>query len=254
MWTFLWHTLFFDPIYNGLIFLAEHLPGKDVGLAVILLTVFVKVVLLPLSLKAAHTQHAMRSLEPVLARIKEEYKDKKEEVAKRTMAAYKEAGINPFASILLALVQIPVVIALYLAVSRGGGIHLPAINTALLYPFVVPDGVLSMHLFGIIDVASKSMFLALLAGALQYFYGHLSLPPVKQKTEETPNFKEDLARSMQLQMKYMMPIIITFVAYSTSAVIAVYFVVSNLMSLVQEYILRSQIPDRHSDPAQTKVN
>lgn len=254
MWSFIWHTIFFDPIYNALIFIAGHLPGKDVGLAVILVTVIVKVILLPLSLKAAHTQHAMRRLEPLLTKIKEESKDNREEMAKKTMAAYAEAGINPFASIFLALLQIPVVIALYFAVSHGGGgVRLPEVNASLLYSFIPPPEALSMYLFGVIDMASKSVVLAALAGALQYLYGHLSLPPLKDKKEETPNFKEDLARSMQLQMKYMMPVIITFVAYTTSSVIALYFVVSNIMSLVQEYMLRARIPNRHEEVAVSKT-
>lgn len=247
MWSSLWHGLFFDPIYNGLIFIAEHLPGKDVGLAVILLTIIVKVILLPLSLKAAHTQHAMRALEPMLEGLKEEYKDKKEELAKRTMAAYKEAGINPFAGIFLALAQIPVVIALYLAVSGGGGVRLPEINTALLYSFVAGDSVLSMHLFGIFDMHAKSVILALSAGILQFAYGYYSLPALKPKKSDAPDFKEDLGRSMHLQMKYAMPVIIVFVAYTASSVIAIYLIVSNIMQLIQEYILRLQLPNRHEE-------
>ncbi len=248
MWSNLWHGVFFDPIYNGLIFIAGHLPGADVGLAVVILTIIVKIILLPLSLKAAYTQHAMRTLEPELTRIKELHKDNREELTKKTMATYKEAGINPFASILLALLQIPVVIALYLAVYSGGGVKLPLINTELLYSFVTAPFELSMYFFGTIDMAAKSMVLAFLAGITQYAVGHLSFPPIKKKTSDKADFKEDLTRSMQLQMKYMMPIIILFVAYSTSAVIALYFVVSNVMAIAQEYVVRARIPNRHAEP------
>lgn len=247
MWKAIWHNFFFDPIYNGLIFIVGHVPGADVGVAIILLTVVVKIVLLPLSVKAAHAQYAMRFLEPELARIKLEYKDNKEELAKRTMAAYKDAGINPLASVLLAFVQIPVVIALYLSVYSGGGVHLPSINTALLYSFVRAPETLSMHFLGLIDIASKNIPLAVLAGISQYVSGVVSLPPHKKKASDEPNFKEDLARSMQLQMKYAMPLIILFVAYKASAVVALYFVVSNVMAIVQEYVVRVRIPDRHRE-------
>ena len=247
MWSTLWHTLFFDPIYNGLIFIAGHMPGADVGLAIVILTIIVKIILLPLSLKAAHTQHAMRQLEPELTRIKEAHKDNREELAKKTMSVYRDAGINPFASIFLALLQIPVVIALYLAVYSGGGVRLPEVNIALLYSFVPTPEHLSMLFLGFTDMAAKSVALALIAGVTQFIYGYLSLPPSPAKTDTAPNFKDDLARSMNLQMKYVMPIIIFFVAYSVSAVVGLYLVVSNLMSIAQEYVVRARIPNRH-DP------
>ena len=246
MWHLFWHSVFFDPIYNGLIFIASHMPGADVGLAIVILTIIVKIVLLPLSIKAAHTQHAMRTLEPELARIKEVYKDNREEIAKRTMAAYAEAGVNPFASIVLALLQIPVVIALYMSVYGGGGVKLPLINTPLLYSFITPASHLSMLFLGFINIAAKSTVLAAIAGVAQFVYGYLSLPPAAPKAEGTPSFKDDLSRSMNLQMKYAMPLIIMFVAYSATAVVALYLVVSNLMSILQEFVVRSRIPDRHA--------
>src|SRR3989344_1062856 len=124
-----WHTIFFDPIYNLLVYLIDIVPGGDVGVAIILVTIIVKVILLPLSLKAARTQLAMREIEPMLKELKEKYKDKREEYAKATMEAYKKAGVNPFSSIVLLFVQIPIIIALYLSVYKGGGVALPAINT-----------------------------------------------------------------------------------------------------------------------------
>lgn len=247
MFSAFWHTIFFDPVYNGLIFIAGHVPGADVGVAIILLTIIVKVILLPLSLKAAHTQYAMRFIEPKLKEIKERYKDNREELGRQTFAAYKEAGVNPFASIALLLLQIPVVIALYLSVYSGGGIKLPAVNEALLYSFVTAPSSLSMLFLGFFDIAGRSAVLALLAGATQYISGSLSLPPIKPKTSDSPDFKEDLARSMQLQMKYAMPVVIVFVAYTVSAAVALYFVVSNLMTIVQEYIVRARIPNRHEE-------
>lgn len=245
MWSTLWHTVFFDPIYNGLIFIAGHVPGMDVGIAIILLTIIVKLILLPLSLKAARTQYQMRAVEPELNRIKEHYKDNREALGRETLLVYKNAGINPFASILPALLQIPVIIALYFVVYSGGGVKLPVVNEALLYDVVAAPVGLSMLFLGFVDIAGKSVVLALLAGVTQYISGVLSLPPLKPKGEGAPSFKDDLARSMQLQMRYVMPLIILFVAYTVSAAVALYFVVSNLMMIVQEYIVRRHIPGRH---------
>ncbi|MDB9944441.1 YidC/Oxa1 family membrane protein insertase, partial [bacterium] len=136
MFSALWHNLFFDPVYNTLIYAIDIIPGGDVGLAIILATIVVKVVLLPLSLRATETQLALKNIEPKIKEIKEKFKDKREEQARKMMDLYKEAGVNPFASILLLFIQIPVIIALYFSVVFGGGVALPEINTALLYSFI----------------------------------------------------------------------------------------------------------------------
>lgn len=136
MFSSIWHAIFLDPIYNGLVFFIDAIPGGDVGLAIVAITVVVKFILLPLSIKAAKLQKFSREAEPKIKEIKEKYKDDKEGQAKATMELYKEAGISPFSSILLIFIQLPIVIALYLSVSRGAGIPLPDINTDLLYSFV----------------------------------------------------------------------------------------------------------------------
>lgn len=235
----IWHLLFLDPVYNCLVFFIDAIPGGDVGLAIILATLVVKTLLLPLSLKAARTQYAMRLIEPKLKEIKEKYKDNREEQARATMEIYKDAGVNPFSSIILLFIQIPIVIALYFSISRGGGVQLPEINTALLYGFIpVPDTV-SMLFFGVVNIAAKNLPLALLAAITQFIQTSFALPKRKPREKGAkPDFKEDLAHSMQLQMRYVMPLIIFFVAYTFSAAVALYFTISNLAALAQEYVVR----------------
>lgn len=235
----IWHTFFFDPIYNALVYFIDVIPGGDVGLAIIILTVVVKTILLPLSLKAAKTQRKMRDLQPKIDEIKEKHKDNREKLAKAMMELYREAGVRPFASILLILIQIPILIALYFSVFNGGGVQLPEINTAILYSFVPAPETVSMLFLGLIDIAARSFPLALLAGVTQYVHTSLTLPPQKPREKDAaPNFKEDFARSMQLQMRYVMPLIIFGVAYFISAAIALYFLTSNLYSIAQEYLVR----------------
>lgn len=249
MFSAIWHNIFFDPIYNGLVFFIDIIPGGDVGLAIIAITLLVKVVLLPLSFKAARTQLVMRELEPHLKELKEKYTDKKdrEKLARETMAAYQEAGINPFASILLLFIQIPIIIALYLSVYKGGGVQLPEINVDLLYSFVMVPQLVDMHLLGLINIAEKSLGLAALAGITQFIHTKLMMPPLPKRDPNKPaSFGEDMKHSMQLQMRYVMPIIIFFVAYTISAAIALYFLVSNLAAIAQEYIVRRKVP-RPSD-------
>ena len=239
MFSYIWHTVFFDPVYNGLVFFIDSIPGGDVGLAIIATVIVVKLLLFPLSIKAVKTQKLMKELEPKLKEIKEQYKDKKEDQAKAMMAVYKDAGMNPFASILLIFLQLPFVIALYLAVSKGAGVVLPGINTDILYSFIPNPSVITMDFLGQLDITEKSLGLALLAGITQFISTWLAMPALPTKVAGAkPDFKEDFTRNMQLQMKYVMPILIIFIAYSFSAVIAIYFIVSNCMTIFQEIIVR----------------
>ncbi len=238
---FIWHTFFFDPIYNSLVLFIDIIPGGDVGFAIICTVVLVKTVILPISLKAARTQLAMREIEPKLNEIKEKYKNEREIQAVKTMELFREAEVNPFLSIVLLFIQIPIVIALYFAVYKGGGVALPLINTELLYTFIPTPETVNMIFLGFMDITLKSLPLALIAGVTQFIHTHLSLPPQKPRDPKAePNFKDDFARSMHIQMKYVMPILITVVAYTISAAIALYFTISNLMAIAQEYIVRHQ--------------
>jgi YidC/Oxa1 family membrane protein insertase len=239
MFNYIWHTFFFDPVYNGLIFFIDVIPGGDVGLAIIATVIVVKTILLPLSIKAAKTQKTMREIEPKLKELKEKYKDNREEQARAMMVIYKEAGMNPFASIFLLFLQIPIIIALYFSVFSGGGVALPEINTDLLYSFVSSPTNVTMNFLGIIDMSGKSLILALLAGITQFYQIKLSLPvlPPKEKGAE-PSLKDDFMRNMQLQMRYVMPVIIVVAAYVISAAIALYFLISNLVAIGQEFYVR----------------
>ncbi len=237
--SFIWHTFFFDPVYNTLVFFIDVIPGGDVGLAIIATVVVVKLVLLPLSVKAVKTQKILRDIEPKLREIKEKYKDNREEQAKAMMAIYAEAGMNPFASILVFFIQIPIVIALYLAVSNGGGITLPQINAELLYSFIPNPTVVTMNFLGLFDITGKSLLLALAAGVAQFFQVKLAMPPLPPRDPNaTPDLKDDFMRNMQLQMRYVMPILILFAAYFISAAIALYFFVSSLVGIGQEVYVK----------------
>jgi len=234
---------FFNPLYNGLIFLISIVPFADVGMAVILLTVFVKLILFPFSLKMVKTQLAVKQLEPEITKLKEIHKNDRQEQARKTMALYKEKGVNPFSGFLLILVQIPVIFALYFVFSRGG---LPEINTDILYSFTAIPKNINMNFLGLMDVSAKSIVFALFAGITQFFQIKFSLPPLKERSDK-PSMKEDLARSFHIQMRYVMPIIVTVVAYAISGAIALYWVTSNLFAIGQEVFVRKKIKNKYEN-------
>jgi YidC/Oxa1 family membrane protein insertase len=239
MFSSIWHTFFFDPVYNTLVFFVGVIPGGDVGLAIIATVLLVKTVLLPLSIKAVKTQKVMREIEPKLKEIRTKYKDNRQEQAEAMMAVYRDAGMNPLASFFLLLIQIPIVIALYFSVSTGGGVALPEINTALLYSFIAEPMTVTMNFLGMLDISERSLLLAIAAGVTQYIHINFTMPKLPPRDPDAvPDMKEDLMRNMQTQMRYVMPVIITIAAYVISASIALYFLVSNLTMIAQEFYVK----------------
>lgn len=239
MFSYIWHTFFFDPVYNILVFFIDVIPGGDVGLAIIATVIVVKLILFPISIKAVQTQKVMKEIQPKIKDLKEQYKDDREKQAKAMMDVYKEHNLNPFSSILIILLQIPIIIALYYSVYSGGGIALPAINTEILYSFVMAPVNISMNFIGLVDITGRSILLAIAAGATQYIHVNFIMPqPTKPKAGEKVDMQTEIMNNMQTQMKYVMPVMIAGIAYFISAAIAIYFIVSNLFSICQELYVK----------------
>src|ERR1035437_7137096 len=114
----IWNAILYKPLLNALAFLVSIIPGGDVGVAIIVLTLLVKIVLFPLSQKSIESQAEMNILTPELNKIKASGASK-EEQAKLTFDLYKKHNTNPFSACLLALVQIPIIFALYYVFLKG---------------------------------------------------------------------------------------------------------------------------------------
>ncbi len=241
----MFHTLFYNPIYNLLVFVINHIPGGDVGLATIIVTCLVKIILFPLSKKAAKTQMVMKALEPDLAKIKEEYGDKREEFAKKTFEFYKKNDINPFASFFLLLIQLPIIIALAIIFYRGG---LPVIDVSILYSFIPNPSTVNTIFLGLIDVSKRSIVLSVFAGVAQFIQIRLSVPVYKKpeiKSDKKPSFQDDLAHSMNVQMRYVMPVFMFIVSLSVSGAVALYWITGSLFMIGQELYLRKTIKKKN---------
>lgn len=227
----IWNTLLYRPLYNLLLVFVSIVPNGDVGLAVILLTILVKLILFPLTQRSIDGQLKMKALEPELAEIKKTSTDKAEE-SRRTFALYKEKKINPFASCLLILVQLPVIIALYWVFLKGF-----AGMTVAPYSFLSAPEHFNMQFLGLIDLAKKSIVLAILAGVTQFIQGKLAQG--RQSAPQGEGMAGQLAKSMQVQMLYVLPLMITFIAWRVSAAVALYWITSNICTIAQElYTLR----------------
>ncbi len=231
----LFHTFFYNPIYNALVALVALVPGSDVGVAVILITILIRLLLLPFSLSAARTQRAMKELEPKLKELKEKYKNDKEREAVETLELYKAAKVNPFASILTAFIQIPVLLALYWVFYYE---PFPAINHALLYAITPVPHAVSLLFLGLISVSQKSLVLAFFAGLTQYIQARFALAGSFQ---QAPGGSQGFQKMMGVQMQYVFPILICVISYTTSSAIALYFITTNIVGALQERHVRKVI-------------
>ncbi len=231
--TAFFHTVLYVPIYNLLILLVDKLPGGDIGLAVVLVTIIVRLIIMPLSFSAQKTARAMKGIEPELKVIRDSLKDNKEEQAKAMMALYKKYGINPFASILTILIQLPIVVTLFWVFHNK---TLLTVDPSLLYSFVSVPMTISPLFLGLITITGTSIVLAVLTALTQYLLALYAIPAAPKQSDDK-SMQADISRAMTLQMRYVFPIIMGFIAYASGA-IAVYFITSNLFGIVQEYFVR----------------
>ncbi len=178
----------------------------------------------------------MKSLEKELAVIKEQYKDDKKTQAEKTMALYKAKGVNPFSGIFLMLIQLPILMTIYYIFIHAG---FPNINHANLYAFTkFPDAAaVSMNFFGV-NVSGHSSIFAFIAAVAQFFQVQMTMPKQEKKKTETKSFGDELSRSMSMQMKYVMPAVIFFIARSFPVVVALYLITSSLFAIGQEYYVK----------------
>jgi YidC/Oxa1 family membrane protein insertase len=203
------------------------------GLAVIALTIVARIVIYPLSQRAIHTQMAMKKIAPEVEKVKEKYKDNREEQGRAIFALYRERDVHPFASFGLILIQFPVLIGLYWVFYAGG---LPQVDPTLLYSFVPIPAAINMEFLGLIDMGERSLLIAVLAGVTQLIYSRLSMGPRGSQTKAEATLSSDMAKSFDLQARYMLPVLIGVIGYTITAAAPLYWVTSNLFMIGQEFV------------------
>ena len=224
------------PLYNGFVFLIGVVPGGDVGLAIIVLTLIVRIIFYPAFAASIRTQIAMAAIQPEIDELNRKYKDNTEERARRTMALFKEKKVRPLAGLLALLVQIPIFIALYFVFFREG---LPTIDVALLYAFVTTPAMVQTNFLGFVDLlAINNIVLAAIVGTTQYLVTRLSFArmPSKAGSPEV-EMAHKLQRSLML---YMLPGLMTVLTYFFPAGVGLYFLTGNLISIAQEFYIKRQ--------------
>lgn len=224
--------LIYQPLLNITVFLYNLIPGQDLGVVIIVLTILIKLLLYPISMKGFKSQKSLAELEPKIKEIREKFKNDQGKATREIMALYQKAGINPFSGSLLLLLQIPILFGLFRVFSGG----ILDGNFDLLYSFLgVPNQVKPFFLG--VNLAKPYIVLALLAVLFQFVQTRQSLPkkqeqtsPKKKKTNQNlPDFSE----MMRKQMLYFFPIFTFLVLVKIPSAISLYLLVSSIFSILQ---------------------
>jgi YidC/Oxa1 family membrane protein insertase len=215
------------PLLNLLVFFYNFIP--DIGIVIILLTVLVRLALLPSFHKSLKHQKALQDLQPKMNEIRETHKDDKEKQAKALMELYAAHKVNPLSSCLPLLIQLPILIALYQVFIQS----LNGQNLEGIYSFIVRPEQIDPMFLNFINLKDKNVWMPAIAAVLQYFQGRLSMP----KTQAT----DSMSKMMSYQMMYMFPILTLFIGLQFPAGLTLYWIVTTLFGIAQQYyILRKE--------------
>ena len=238
---FIFNDLLYYPLFNLMVFFYNIIPEHDIGIAIIMLTLLVRLALYPINTKAIKSQKQLQEIQPKMKEVQAKYKDNKEKQAKALMALYQKHKINPMSGCFPILLQFPVLIALYWVFLNGFKDE----SLVILYPFVVNPGHIDPMFIGLINLSEVNVFLALIAGVLQYFQTKMIMGNRKEedkkeedKKEKTPEEKtQDFAQSMSKQMIYLMPVLTFVFAISFPSGLALYWAVTTLFAIGQQYLI-----------------
>ncbi|MFA6227694.1 MAG: YidC/Oxa1 family membrane protein insertase [Patescibacteria group bacterium] len=225
----------YQPLLNLLVFVYNIIPGHDIGLVIITLTLLIKLALYLPSRSTIKAQQSLQELQPKIDEMKEKYKDDKERQAKEMMNLYKEHKINPLSSCLPLLIQLPFLIAIYQVFNTG----LRNGSLSLLYPFIANPGHINSLAFGFLDMAKPQWILAVLAGAAQYWQASMMIakrPAIKNKDSKD----EDMSAIMSRQMTIMMPLMTIVIGWSLPSGLVFYWLLLTVFTSLQQLITKKK--------------
>ena len=244
----IYNTILYQPLLNLLVWLYNVIPGNDIGVAIILLTIFIKLLLYPFAAQSLRSQKGLQKLQPKIEELKKKHGGNREALSKDMMALYKAEKVNPFSSCLPLLIQFPFLIAVY-QVFRAG---LSNGSLDSLYSFVVNPGMINPISFGIIDLAVPSIPLALLAGAAQYWQAKMMIS--KQQPKVPGSGDERGLANMNKQMIYFMPLITVFIGATFPGGLALYWLAMTLLTgLQQKFMFRTKKVDKKDPDSDVKT-
>ena len=228
----LFNTYIYEPLKWLLILIYQNASFHDLGIAIIVLTVLIRLVLLPIFYKGARDQTVIQKIQPHVKKIQLDHKDDKERQAKELMMLYQKHRVNPFSSILFLIIQLPIFIALFQIFTKEVG-----------------SSIFGNHYFlGFLDLSTKNLVLAAVAALLQYLQARIMFASMKP---DAKNKEKNFGAANQKMMMYMGPILTIVVLFNLPAAIGLYWSVSNLFSIGQQFYINKKIkiPDPEESAA-----
>ncbi len=236
----MFHTLFYEPVYNLLVIVLTFVPLHDIGAAIVIVTLIVKAILLPFNMSALRTQYMMKKIEPEMNKIKEMQKTDPQGASKQMVALYRTQKINPFSSLFAMILQIPIFIALYIVFSKG-----LIDDPKSIYSFVTFPESLHTVAFGVFDVTEKNIVIALLAGISSYFLARRQTQTMdmsgSQNNKDKESFQAHFMKSMKIQLLYVLPIIIAVSAMALPSALGLYWFISNTASYALDVHMKRKL-------------
>jgi len=246
-----WNLIIGNPILNVLIALS-HVFGGQFGLAIISLTVIVRLITWPLNKRQLKSTKAMQEMQPKIQELQKKYGKNQQKLQQEMMKLYKEAGVNPLGCLWPMLVQFPIWIALYQAIMRALATtpeNLLDLAQRLYSWDIVNQAIpLSSQFLGLDLAGQGNIILAIIVGGTMW---------VQQKMTQAPAVDPRQASTSRI-MLLMMPLMFGFLCLSFPAGLGLYWAVSNVIGIVTQYFvtggwgyLRFQSPFQRA-PAQGK--
>ena len=246
---FLFNEIVYLPLYNLLVVVYNWLPFKDFGVAIIVVTIIIKLALIHLSKKQIESQKKMQEIQPKMKEIQEKYKNDKEKQSRALMAMYKESGTNPMSGCLPMILQLIFLIAIY-RVFYNISISGLQVDSKELYEFVANPGQINRFFLGFIDLSTKfsinnlnagsiaQVIMILGAAAAQYFQAKMLMA---KNANNKKTDKEDFSQAMSKQMLYLGPILTLMIGFQFPAGLTLYWLVSTLFMIAQQYYVEYKV-------------
>lgn len=228
---FIYNTIFYDPLLNILVLFYKSIAFQSLGLSIIFLTVFIRIVLFPLFEKSARYQIIMQRLQPKVKEVQDKYKDDKAKQTEALMALYKENKTNPFSGFLFLLLQLPILIALYQIFFK---ILEPGVFDKL-YSFISAPGALNANFLGLINLAAPNIMMVVLSAIGQYFQVKTALPKHDKGYKLSPQEKANR------NMAFIAPLVTLFIFMKLPAAISLYWLTTSVFSIIQQEIIQRKL-------------
>ena len=286
MFASIFQILIVKPIFNLLVFIYAILPGHNFGLALIIFTIVVRMLMWPLVKKQLHQAKAMRKLQPEIKKIKAATKGNRQQESQMLMELYKEKEISPFGSIGTLIIQFIVLIGLYSGLRSV--INNPEELVKNSYSFIanmswIKELSANIHLFdptllGFINLSKSAlthgngiywpaMIIVIASAVTQYFSSKQLLPDQKEsrglrsilKDAGTGNKADqsEVNAAVGRTTRYFIPVMIFLFTVSIASALSLYWFVGGLIAFLQQgYILRKDEDEMEviADKPATKVN